>query len=83
MLKCLPLNKWASDFAYHEGFNPPPPGISKGEQILNAAQECFTETILFQPDGSKGDEAEGGSREGWNTAITANYDMSTDDHGDN
>jgi hypothetical protein len=24
MLKCLPLNKWASAFAYHAGFNPPP-----------------------------------------------------------
>jgi tRNA-dihydrouridine synthase A len=57
--------------------------ISIGEQILNAAQECFTETVLFQPDGSKGDEAEGGSREGWTTATATTYDSNTDADGDN
>jgi tRNA-dihydrouridine synthase A len=58
--------------------------ISIGEQILNAAQECFTETVLFQPDVSKGeDQAEGGSREGWTTSTSTNYDSSTNTDGDN
>lgn len=47
--------------------------LSVGEQILKAAQECFTETVLFQP-ADIGYEAEGGR-----VGITSTYHDSNDD----